>query len=106
MNEFDSLQSELKNGPAAALAHLASSFRSQQKLHELFEALKMQVRLANNLPILYSDTPDDLTEEQRTALENGLIAACREVGTAFLQQGKVREGWMYLRPVGEKKGSG
>jgi hypothetical protein len=103
MSDFDSLQSELKNGPAAALAHLAATLRSQQKLHELFEALKMQVRQANGLPILYSDTPDDLSEAQRTALENGLIAACREVGTEFLKQGKVREGWMYLRPVGEKK---
>ncbi len=103
MNDFESLQAELTQGPAATLAKLAQTLRSQNKLHELFEALKMQVRLANGLPILYSDTPDDLTEAQRTALENGLLAACREVGSAFLKAGKVREGWMYLRPVGEKK---
>jgi hypothetical protein len=45
---------------------------------------------------------DNLTEAQRAKLEDGLIEACREVGTALLQEGQIREGWMYLRPVGDK----
>jgi hypothetical protein len=45
---------------------------------------------------------EKLTEQQRTKLEDGLIGACREVGAALLQDGKIREGWMYLRPVGDK----
>src|SRR5206468_12946753 len=46
--------------------------------------------------------PESLTEQQRTKREDGLIAACREVGAALLAEGKIREGWMYLRPVGDK----
>src|SRR5437773_379475 len=98
--------------------------RQQKKYHELFEVLKMQLRRKLGLPLLagvavggeasgvavgreadHGDSPSDsesLTDQQRTALEDGLIAACREVGAALLAEGKIREGWMYLRSVGDK----
>jgi hypothetical protein len=101
--DFEQLQSALASGgPDAALSQAADLFRSQKKYHELFEVRKMQTRRRIGLPLLYSDAGDNLTEEQRTRLEDGLIAACREVGTLLLAQGQVREGWMYLRPVGDK----
>ncbi|MEX2026450.1 MAG: hypothetical protein WEH44_04100, partial [Pirellulaceae bacterium] len=65
--------------------------------------LKMQVRRKLSLPVTYSSGGDELPEEKRNQLEEGLLAACREVGTLLFKQGKVREGWMYLRPVGERK---
>ena len=101
--DFDQLQSALAaGGPEAALAETAKVLREQKKFHELFEVLKMQVRRRIGLPLLYSDTGDSLGEAQRTQLEEGLVAACREVGSLLLKGGKVREGWMYLRPVGDK----
>ena len=102
-SDFDQLQSALASGGAeAALAQTADLLRGQKKYHELFEVLKMQVRRRIGLPILYSDSGDSLSESQRTSLEEGLVAACREVGTLLLKGGQVREGWMYLRPVGDK----
>jgi hypothetical protein len=101
--DFDQLQSALaKGGADAALAQAATTFRQQKKFHELFEVLKMQVRRRIGLPILYSDSGDSLSESQRTQLEDGLVTACRDVGTALLKEGQIREGWMYLRPVGDK----
>jgi hypothetical protein len=101
--EFDQLESALTTGgPDAALARAAELLRSQKKYHELFEVLKMQVRRRIGLPLLYSDSGDSLGERERTQLEDGLVAACREVGTLFLEGGRVREGWMYLRPVGDR----
>jgi len=100
---FDDLQSTLANGGAeAALVRAAELLRQEKKYHELFEVLKMQLRRKLKLPILATESADGLTEEQRTKLEDGLIEACREVGTALLKQGQVREGWMYLRPVGDR----
>jgi hypothetical protein len=93
---------EQTDGVDAILDNLIDSLRSQRKYHELFEALKMRVRRGLDLPLLYSDSPDDLDEARRQKLEDGLLAACREVGTLLLEQGKVREGWMYLRPVGDR----
>jgi hypothetical protein len=102
--DFDKLQSALASGgPAAALARAAELLRQQKKYHELFEVLKMQLRQRLSLPLLATDgAADALSEEQRAKLEEGLVQACREVGTALLAEGKIREGWMYLRPVGDK----
>src|SRR5262245_41208691 len=100
---FDQLQATLASrGPDAALDEAANLLRQQKKFHELFEVLKMKLRRRLGLPLLAGDAADGLTDEQRTKLEDGLIGACREVGAALLSEGKIREGWMYLRPVGDK----
>lgn len=101
-SEFDQLQQAAPQGVSAILEQLIEQLRTQKRYHELFEALKMRVRLRLGLPLTYSESPDDLDEPRRDQLEEGLIEACRDVGHALLQSGKVREGWMYLRPVGDK----
>jgi len=101
--EFDQLQEALeRGGVSAALDRLAEYLRENKKFHELFEALKMKARYALGLPLTYSDAGDELDESTRTKLEDGLIEACRDVGTALLREGAIREGWMYLRPVGDR----
>jgi hypothetical protein len=100
---FDQLQSTLAvGGPDAALAHAVAMLREQKKFHEQFEVLKMQIRRKLGLALLPGEPADGLPDDVRTQLEDGLIAACREIGAALLQEGKIREGWMYLRPVGDK----
>jgi len=100
---FDDLQSALASGGAdAALAQAADLLRREKKHHELFEVLKMQLRRRLGLPLLASEAADGLPEQQRAKLEDGLIEACREVGSALLKEGQIREGWMYLRPVGDR----
>ena len=101
--EFDQLQEALERGGVdAALDQLAEYLRENKKYHELFEALKMKARHELGLPLTYSDAGDELDESTRTKLEDELIAACRDVGTALLREGAIREGWMYLRPVGDR----
>jgi hypothetical protein len=102
-SEFDQLQATLASGGVeAALQQAAALLRQQKKYHELFEILKMQLRLKLGLPLLAGEGTDGLLDPQRTQLEDGLIGACREVGSALLAEGQIREGWMYLRPVGDK----
>jgi hypothetical protein len=99
---FEQLKSTLAEGGAAkVLEQAAEQLRQDKRYHELFEALKMQLRLRLGLPLQSSEGSDGLSEPQRKELEDGLIAACREVGSLLIKQGKVREGYMYLRPVGE-----
>jgi hypothetical protein len=103
-NEFQRLDDLMQGpGPESVLAALASSLREQHRYHELFEVLKMQVRRRLGLPIVYTDEGDELPEQQRQALEEGLLDACRQVGLALLDKGQVRDGWIYLRPLGDKK---
>ena len=102
--EFEALQSELDGaGVGATLETLTQQLRERKSYHELFEALKMQARYEIGLPLMYNDAGDELDEATRTKLEDGLLEACREVGMALLKEEKIREGWMYLRPVGDKK---
>jgi hypothetical protein len=95
-------QSLAEGGVDALLEQLTNRLREEQKYHELFEALKMRVRRELDLPLLYNDTGDELEEQRRTRLEEGLLEACREVGGLILDEGRIREGWMYLRPVGNR----
>lgn len=101
--QFEDLENALEQGGTqGVLDQLAGQLEQEAKYHEIFEVRKMQLRNRLGLPLLYSDSGDELAEQQRIKLEDGLIDACREVGTALMERGQLREGWMYLRPVGDK----
>lgn len=101
--EFDQLeQTTAEGGIEAALHQLVEQLLAKKAYRELFEARKMQVRHQLGLPPLYSDDGEELTDDVRNKLEDGLIEACREVGMLLLESGNIGEGWMYMRPVGEK----
>lgn len=103
-NRFAELQKSFEQGQEAQmLASLAETFLAEQKFHELFEARKMQLRHKLGLSVQTGEGSDQLGEAGRQKLEEGLLAACREVGTLMLKAGRVRDGWMYLRPVGDKE---
>src|SRR5262245_22878417 len=102
-SDFDQLQTTFASGGAdATLDGAATLLRQQKKFHELFEVLKMQLRRKLGLSLLAGDATEGLSDEQRLKLEDGLVGACREIGSALLAEGQIREGWMYLRPVGDK----
>ena len=101
--EFEVLQTELAaGGVPAVLERLVEQLRTKSRYHELFEALKMKVRLEIGLPVQYDESGDELDEATRLKLEEGLVDACREVGMLMIQDGAIREAWMYLRPVGDR----
>ena len=89
-------------GIDSGLDFLEQHVRRNKEYAQLFEVLKMRVRQRMGLPLLYSRTPDDLDESDQRKLENGLLAACREVGTLFFKQSEFVRGWNYLQPVGDR----
>ena len=100
---FESLRNELSaQGPQAALDHLAAELRRERRFHDLFDVRLLQARLKLGLPAVFQQPLDDLPEPQRGQMEDASLAACREVGTALLDAGQLREAWMYLRPLGER----
>ncbi|MFO0914331.1 MAG: hypothetical protein U0795_15330 [Pirellulales bacterium] len=68
---------------------------------ELFEALKLQLRHRLGLPLLASGT-EQLDEPVQAEYEAALIDACRRVGLLLLDDGRIRDAWTYLRPVGNQ----
>jgi hypothetical protein len=95
-------EAQIQSGEAGALATLVDYLRQQQRPHELFEALKLQVRQRLGLPLLARDLGDGSDERLRDELETGLLAACREVGLTCWKQGKLRDGWHYLRALADR----
>jgi hypothetical protein len=91
-----------RQGIGAALESLVRHFREERKYHELFEALKMQLRHSHGMVVLPQMSGPADQQLLTTEYEDGLIAACREVGMLLLGEGRLREAWMYLRPVGDK----
>jgi hypothetical protein len=99
---FDELRAALAQGDVAqTLQRLVARLRSQRKYHELFDALLMQGRFQLGLPIILAGSLEDLPEPARSQVEQVYLEACREVGAALMESGSLREGWMYLRPVGD-----
>ncbi len=87
--------------PAAMLDHMVDHFRAARQPMELFEALKMRARHQLNLPLVTSESEPKRTEEVERQLETGLLDACREAGVMLMEEGRIGEGWMYLRPLGD-----
>lgn len=103
MSDYELIAAALQSeGPEAALDQLAARLREASRYHELCDALLMRARLRIGLPIIMTQPLDDLRDPERTRMENACIEVYREVGTLFLRAGRVREAWMYLRPVGER----
>lgn len=100
-NDIFAVLSGHSDTSAAMLDHVVKHFRTSRAPMELFEALKMQVRDRLGLPLLPGEDEQSRPEEIERQLELGLLDACREAGTILLEDGRVGEGWMYLRPTGD-----
>lgn len=88
--------------PEAAIDRLIEHLQAEKLYHELFEALKMRLRVQLGLSAAQADSEEKLSDELELKLERGLIDSCRQVGELFLKDGQIREGWMYMRPVGDR----
>ncbi|MEL6107145.1 MAG: hypothetical protein AAFU85_13970 [Planctomycetota bacterium] len=92
---------ENEGPPETILNDLVAYYRAEQLPMELFEARKLVVRHQLGLPLLSSDDEPARPEDLERQLELGLLDACREAGEMLMRQGKVFEGWTYLRPTGD-----
>jgi hypothetical protein len=87
-------------GVNSALEFLSETFRTQRLYPQLFEVLKMQCRQRLGLSPVETASNENLEASTRRKLEDGLLAACQEVGLLLWAQGDLAKGWLYLQPVG------
>jgi len=87
--------------PAAMIETTIAHYRSAGRPLELFESLKMRIRNRLGLPLIAPEDEPRPSDDVDRQLEAGLLDACRETGEMLLGQGRIREGWMYLRPTGD-----
>jgi hypothetical protein len=102
-NTFDELPAAIsRQGVEAVFDRVTAQLAGEKKFHELFDVLLMRSRHKLGLPAILSTPLDELDEPLRTQVEEQYLAACRDVGKRLLDEGRLREAWMYLRPVGDK----
>ena len=90
-----------RRGPSAAVERFIGVCRNEKRPHELFEALKLKARLDHGLTA-FAIEGEELDVAIRHPLEDAMLEGCREVGTMLMEAGRFREGWMFLRPVGDR----
>lgn len=100
LNIFDRLSNH-RGSPSAMLDEMVEHFRDTRSPMELFESLKMRIRDKLGLPLVSNENEPARPEDVERQLEVGLLDACREAGTMLIEDGRVGEGWMYLRPTGD-----
>ena len=101
-----SLLERLSADPAKRIDEVIAFYRREKRPVELFEALKMKSRHQQGLPMiaapelsLESETQGDVAVQRE--LEEALLDACRQAGAMLINDGKIGEGYMYLRPVAD-----
>ena len=100
---FEDFSKTLKLGGAGpSLEYLKQQFEQSGEYHKLFEILKMMVRQQMGLPLAFESQTQKLPEATERALEQGILDACRKVGTHLFRANRPQEGWMYLQPVGDR----
>jgi tetratricopeptide (TPR) repeat protein len=87
-------------GAAAAIERLIESLRASRDYRRLFDALLLKKRHQMGLP-LAQPTSLDVPEEKREEFEQAFIAAAREIGELFLQQGQIPQAWGFLNMIRE-----
>lgn len=99
--KYDEL-ANLADDPREMFQEVAQALVAAGELHRLFDLRLLQERHRHGLPLDRRTPIDDVEEPLRSQVEAGYLAACREVGELFLESGRLREAWMYLRPAGDK----
>jgi hypothetical protein len=94
-------QAFLDGGLPVLLDALDDRLRDARRFHDLFKSRQMRIRHELGLPLLPDAGSDEATEHQREQLEEQLCDVCREIGTLLVRDGQIRDGWAYLRVLGD-----
>ncbi len=101
---FEDFQRATRNADSGAiLARLTHTLEQDRQYAAWFEALKLQARYDLGLEPWSLGQSESLSSDLQRKLEDRLIEACRVVGQRMIQDGRIAEGWMYLRPVGDSQ---
>ena len=87
--------------PMEALDLLIGEFRQMGRYDLLFEARRMRKRLELDLPLIQTESSSSFPEDRRSAYDDAMIEAAREVGHLYLAAGNIPAGYRYLRAIGE-----
>ena len=95
-------ESHASQSPEELVQLLIDRLEKEQEYNKLFDALLVQVRLRMGLPLANPTTFQGVPPEQQSAFEDEYVKVARRVGELLLAQGRIPQGWVYLRTIGEQ----
>ena len=99
---FDELANVLESdGAPAAIDRLVEDLRERSEYHRLFDALLLKKKFELGAPLIRPTSMEDVPENRREDFEQAYIDAAREVGQLLLDDGNLREAWLYFRTIRE-----
>jgi len=100
--DFNALElAAQSNDPDSVFESLIRMLRERKQLTELFEARLMQNRHKLGMPLIQTEPLGELPEPTRRAYEDAYVAAAKEVGQLYLDDGDIVRAWPYFRAIGE-----
>ena len=101
-NLFDAVENALNSsGSEAGFELLIQRFRQEKNYPLIFNARLMKKRHELGLGLIELDSKPELPEEKAAPYHQAQIAAAREVGQLFLDDGAIEQAWPYFRAIGE-----
>ena len=99
---FDAVEDALEStGSEAGFELLIQQFRQEKNYPLIFNARLMKKRHELGLGLIELDSKPELPKEMATLYHQAQIAAAREVGQLFLDDGAIEQAWPYFRAIGE-----
>ena len=99
---FNLIEGAARDGGAqSALDLLVTIALKDENYSLLFEARLMQARHRLGLPLVFSDSLDELPPSQRQPYEDAMKEAAREAGDLYLAGGEILRAWPYFRALGD-----
>ncbi|MCA9086769.1 MAG: hypothetical protein KDA81_22080 [Planctomycetaceae bacterium] len=83
------------------IAALQATLRERKDYHRLFDARMIEARDRLGLPVTQPTSLDNIPKQHEQAIRDAYIEAAREVGTLFLNDGRLSDAWAYFRTIGE-----
>ena len=99
---FEAMEKTLaSSGSKAGFELLIQRFRQEKQYPLIFNARLMKKRHELGLGLIELDTKPELPKEKAALYHQAQIAAAREVGQLFLEDGAIEQAWPYFRAIGE-----
>ncbi|WP_437185109.1 hypothetical protein SH668x_002199 [Planctomicrobium sp. SH668] len=86
-------------GGQATLTKLCDILQEKREWHNLFDARMLHAKSNLGLSLARPTSLQDVPETHRKAMEEVYLAAAREAGTGFLEDGDIPNAWMYFKVI-------
>lgn len=102
-SRVDSLKQSLSEGATDEdlIKALQATLIAEKDFHRLFDARLIEARQRLGLPLAQPTSLENVPEEHEQEFRKAYIQAARDVGTLFLEEGRLADAWAYFRTIGE-----